>query len=110
MAALWASAAKATLPAGWAIGDDLRGLYRLDGTIYDVAVWSDARTADEIANSSIANIGTAGYRDNLLAVYDFAAGYRISDVDPFHKDLSGNGVTLKGTLNVATGATPIARP
>ena len=110
MAALWASAAKAALPAGWAIGDDLRGLYRLDGTIYDVAVWSDARTADEIANSSIANIGTAGYRDNLLAAYDFAAGYRISDVDPFHKDLSGNGVTLKGTLNVATGATPIARP
>jgi len=106
MDALWASAAQATLPANWAIGDDLRGLYTLKGTIYDVAVWSDVRTAEEVAGSSIENIGTAGYNDHLLAAYNFWAGYKYTE-KAFGKDLSGNGNDLTGTLNVATSSTKL---
>ena len=102
MGALWESAAKAKLPATWGIGDDLRKNYCFTGTIYDIAVWGDARTADEIADSSIAKLGTADYQDNLLVAYDFQATYKVTAVNPFHQDLSGNGNHLTGTLNVQT--------
>ena len=88
------------LPELWAIGDDLRKNYYFTGTIYDIAVWSDARTAEEIADSSIADLGMVGYQDNLLVAYDFQAEYKITAVDPFHQDLSGNDNHLTGTLNV----------
>ena len=105
MAALWESAAKANLSNLWGIGNDLRN-YPFIGTIYDIALWSDARTAEEVAGSSIANLGTAGYQDNLLAAYNFWTGYKVSEQN-FGKDLSGNGKDLTGTLNVGTGSTKI---
>ena len=100
MAALWQSVPKANLSNLMAIGDDLRKTYRFTGTIYDVAMWSDVRTAEEIANSSITQIGTEGYQDNLLVAYDFQAAHKITAVNPFNKDLSGSGNHLTGTLNV----------
>ena len=106
MAALFESAAKANLSNLWGIGNDLRN-YPFIGTIYDIALWSDARTAEEVAGSSIASLGTASYNDHLLAAYNFRAGYKVSQKD-FAKDLSGNGKDLTGTLNVAVSTTPTA--
>ena len=96
-------AAKANLTNNWAIGDDLRKTYYFDGTIYDIALWSDVRTGDEVANSSVSQINTDAYKDNLIAAYDFRASYDADTAaNAFKKDLSGNGYDITGTLNVGT--------
>ncbi|MBQ8803910.1 MAG: metallophosphoesterase [Tyzzerella sp.] len=107
MSKLWEKVPYANLSNIYAVGSDLRDGFYFNGTIYDIALWSDARTADEVAASTILDVSTDSYQDNLLAAYNFRAGYSSSATDPFKTDLSDNGNKLTGTLNVATNATPV---
>ena len=69
------------------IGGDFRGdnAQYFKGTIYEVNLYSDALTADQVASGT----GTG-----LMASYDFTAA-----ADQ-HVDLSGNGYDLTGELNL----------
>jgi len=102
VAALVAAIPNANLPEAFVVGNDLRNNAYFDGAIYDVSVWSDARTAEEVAGTTISDLNTDGYQDNLLAAYNFRAVYNANAVNPFHADLSDNGYDLTGTLNVGT--------
>lgn len=93
------------------IGNDLRTgdreTPRFKGEIYDISLWSDVRTPEEIATSSIKNVNTSDYKDNLIAAYDFRNSYNpVYENASFHTDLSGNGYDLSGTLNVGTASAP----
>ena len=102
MSALWEKVPSANLSNLYAVGSDLRAGYYFNGTIYDVALWSDVRTAEEIAGATISELNTDDYQDNLLAAYNFRAVYNANAVNPFHADLSDNGYDLTGTLNIGT--------
>lgn len=78
-------------------GDSLAGNPSLNGMMDDVRIWSEARTAQEIADNFDKSL--SGNEANLQAYWKFdeAGGATIADV-------TGNGHT--GTLGIDTNTTP----
>lgn len=74
------------------VGGDLRSDNKnyFKGEIFDIAVWSDVRTATEISNTNIENVDFS----DLIAAYNFD-GSVIPNVD-----LSKHGYDIVGDLNI----------
>ena len=84
----------------WTIGQrqDTTTKYKFGGAIYDLSVWSDVRTPEEVACSYIGNVDTED--ENLIAAYNFNTTENPSE------DLSKNGYDLSGTLNISAADAP----
>lgn len=63
---------------------------RFKGEIYDMTIWSDTRTLDEVTNNTIETLETED--ENLIAAYNFNAD---SDGERDFSDLSGNGYDIR---------------